>query len=95
MKEEDLLEQLVELARSLDFDVRFDRGSFRDGACRVDDRKIIVLNRRSPVSRKVSAIAKALSEQPLEGIFVLPAVREAIERAKMTETEPSIGRQNG
>lgn len=95
MKEEDLLEQLVELARSLDFDVRFDSGTFRDGSCRVDDRKIIVLNRRSPVSKKVSAISKALSGQPLDGIFVLPAVREAIERAKMTNIEPSPGRQHG
>ncbi len=95
MKEEDLLEQLIELARTLDFDVRFDRGSFRDGSCRVDDRKIIVLNRRSPVSKKVSAISKALSAQPLDGIFVLPAVREAIERAKLNITEPSIGRQHG
>ena len=95
MKEEDLLEQLIELARSLDFDVRFDQGSFRDGSCRLEDRRIIVLNRRSPVSRKVTAISKALCQQPLDGIFVLPAVRDAIEKEKNPNTEPSPGRQHG
>lgn len=95
MKEEDLLEQLVELARSLGFDIRFDRGSFRDGSCRVEDRKIIVLNRRSPVSRKVAAISKALSEQPLDGIFVLPVVRDTIEKEKSVDKKPSPGRQHG
>jgi len=82
VKDDKLLEVLIELARSLEYDVRYDRGSFKDGACRFEDRNMIVLNRSSTTSRKVAAVSKALSQQPLDGIFLLPAVREAIERAK-------------
>jgi hypothetical protein len=76
-----LLDYLVELARNFDFDVRFERGSFKDGACRVEDRNIIVLNRTSPTLRKVTALSKALSSLPLDGVFIIPAARDAIERA--------------
>lgn len=90
MKDEQLLEHLVDLARSLDFDVRTDRGSFRDGTCRIDDKRIVILNRTSPITRKVATLAKALSELPLEGVFLLPAVREVIETAKHnTATHPA------
>lgn len=85
MKDEELLSNMVDLAKSLQFDVRFDRGSFRDGSCRVENKNIIVLNRSSPAARKVAALAQALSDQSLEGVFLLPAVREAIDRAKTME----------
>ena len=85
MKDEELLSNLLDLAKSLQFDVRFDRGSFRDGSCRLENKNIIVLNRSSPAARKVAALTKALSDQSLEGVFLLPAVREAIDRAKTTE----------
>jgi hypothetical protein len=88
LKEEQLLEHLVELARSLDFDVRMERGSFRDGGCRIEDRKIIVLNRASPAIRKVIALAEVLSDQPLGDIFLLPAVRETIESVRKTTDQP-------
>lgn len=95
MKEEELLSILVDLARSLQFDVRFDRGSFRDGSCRTQNRKIIVLNRTSPATRKVAALCRVLGDQPLDGVFLLPAVREAIERAKTDIPRPSNGRHHG
>jgi len=82
LKDEELLDALVNLARNLEFDVRFDRGSFRDGCCRIQKGNIIVLNRTSPTPRKVAALAQALSDQPLDGVFLLPAVREAIEKTK-------------
>ncbi len=95
MKDEQLLERLLDLARSLDFDVRTDRGSFRDGACRVEGRQIIILNRTSPPARKVAALCAALSEIPLEGVFLLPAVREAIEKAKHGAEKHSAEKRHG
>lgn len=81
MKEQELLGHLLDLARRLDFEVRTDQGPFRDGSCRLEERKVIVLNRNSPAHRRIAALSRALSECSLEGIFLLPAVREAIERA--------------
>lgn len=82
MKDEELLDVLVSLARRLEFDVRFDQGSFRDGSCRTEKGKIILLNRSSSAARKVAVLSVALKDQPLDGIFLLPAVREAIDNAK-------------
>jgi hypothetical protein len=95
LKDEQLLERLLDLARSLDFDIRTDRGSFRDGACRVDDKRIIILNRTSPVTRKVAVLSAALSEVPLEGVFLLPAVREAIDKAKHGAKKHSAEKRHG
>jgi len=99
LKEQELLEQLVNLARSLDFDVRFDCGSFQDGSCRLpqndenpQDRNLVLLNRASSTVKKVATLSRALGDQPLEGIFLLPAVREAIERERRNSLH--IGNEN-
>lgn len=94
MKEQELLDQLVDLARTLDFDVRFERGSFQDGFCRLPsgeevslERNVVVLNRSSSVSKKVATLSRALSRQPLDGVFLLPAVRDAIEKERSSPSD--------
>lgn len=87
MKEVEILDHLVDLAKRLDFDVRFDRGSFKDGACRVHSQNLIILNRASPMAKQVAALGRALAEKPLDGIFLLPAIRDVIERARKTPEE--------
>ena len=95
MREEELLEHLVDLARRLEFEVRFERGSFRDGSCRLQEKRVIVLNRASPLNRKITAISSALKDQPLEGIFLLPAVREAISSVPESESNPELEKHHG
>lgn len=95
MKEEELLNLLVDLARRLEFDIRFDRGSFRDGACRLQGKKVIVLNRISPTTKKITALSRALADQPLDDVYLLPVVREAIENAKENEPQLSLERHHG
>jgi len=87
LKEQELLSHLTDLARRLGLDVRTDQGPFRDGSCRLvsgegseSNRRLIVLNRASPTHKKVAALTRALSECPLEGVYLLPAVRSAIEK---------------
>ncbi len=97
MQDQELLGHLVDLARRLDFEVRFDQGPFRDGHFHLppdqnspQDRRIIVLNRNSPAQRKVTALGRALKNCSLEDVFLLPAVRESIENAgNLTEAEIS------
>lgn len=95
MRKEELLDHLVDLARRLEFEVRFERGSFRDGSCRVQDKRVIVLNRTTPLSSKIAALSKALSHQSLEGIFLLPVVREAIEQASASKSKPELENDHG
>ena len=89
MNDDELLSNLVDLAKCLDYDVRFDRGTFRDGSCRVRDRRVIVLNRQSPATKKIDVLCLALVDQSLEGVFLLPVVREAIEKHRV-DTKSAI-----
>ncbi len=87
MKETELIDHLMELARRLGFEVRTEPGPFRDGACRLSlpegeaaDRRMIILNRHSSTHAKVLALGRALSQCSLEDVYLVPAVREAIEQ---------------
>lgn len=90
MKEDDILEHLLNLARRLEFDVRFDQGSFRDGSCRLQDKKVIILNRFTPTVKKIAALSRALAEQPLDGIYLLPVIRETIDNVRKNEPQLSV-----
>lgn len=94
MKEQELVEQLVDLARHLGFEVRTDQGPFRDGVCRfvessdpAPEHKVIILNRHSSTHRKVVALSQALSECALNDLYLRPAVREAIESTRVMNPE--------
>ena len=82
MKDQELLGCLLDLARRLDFEVRTDQGPFRDGDCRLHDRRVVILNRNSPPHRKIAALGRALSDCSLDDVFLLPAIRDVIEVAR-------------
>jgi hypothetical protein len=84
MTSEVLLEELKSLASTLGLKVRFETGNFDGGYCLLRDEKLLVINRRSTMPRKIRTLALGLSEFGLENVYVTPAVREAIEdeRAK-------------
>ncbi|MFH1861681.1 MAG: hypothetical protein ABH878_02610 [bacterium] len=89
MKDEELFWQMVDLARRLDYEVRFEKGVFQDGDCRLQDRRIILLNRSSSVAKKINALSRILCKHTLEHVFLLPAIRAAIEKAR-SESQQSF-----
>ncbi|GBE29476.1 MAG TPA: hypothetical protein ENH10_06405 [Bacteroidetes bacterium] len=76
----DLYEQLLEVARRYFDRVEEESGDFRGGICRVRGEKYLVLNRQAKLERKLSTVASALSSLDLDQQYLLPAVREAIDR---------------
>jgi len=79
MKTDDLIKELVEAAEQLGLDVRAERGSFRGGLCFVEDRPVIVLNKRQPTEANIAILAEVLKNQPLDNVFIKPSVRSALE----------------
>ena len=71
---------MLGVAEQISLPVREERGDFRGGLCRVDGVETIFLNRDHSPGQKVAVLAKALAEKPLNQVFLLPAVREAIYR---------------
>jgi hypothetical protein len=79
MTAEVLLEELKALALTVGVKVRFETGNFDGGYCLLREERLLVINRRSNVTRKIRTLALGLSEYGLDSTFVPPAVREAID----------------
>lgn len=79
MKSENIVEALVDAARQLNWEVRFERGNFRGGPCRLDGERVIMLNKRHSPDVQVSILAESLQGEDLDQMFLQPAVRTALE----------------
>ena len=85
MKPDALVRTLDGLARRVGLVVRYERGRFRGGRCRLDGGQIVVLNRASPPETNAAVLAAALAAAPLDGVFLPPAVRQAIDEARKAQ----------
>lgn len=89
MKTDDLIKELIEAAEQLGLDVRAERGSFRGGLCFVEDRPVVMLNKRQPTEANIAILAEVLKDQQLDDLFLKPAVRTALETS-WSETDEGI-----
>ena len=81
MKPDALVRDLDRLARAVGLTVRVERGRFRGGACRLDDTRVVVLNRAHPPEVNAALLADALVGADLDGLFVPPVLRRMIDEA--------------
>lgn len=79
MKTKQIVQELEEAVRRLGLQVRFERGHFRGGYCKVDEAEYVVLNRRHPPEMHLAVLAESLRNLPVDTIFLRPATREALE----------------
>jgi hypothetical protein len=82
MKADKLVEALIEAAKSIDYTVRRENGTFRGGACVVRDQRLILINRSVPFEAAAVVLARALARIGVDDQFLKPAVREIIERER-------------
>lgn len=86
MDQEDILQQLQELAEKLSIEVRFEKGDFEGGLYRYKDDEKIVLNNNLSTETKIKIMAKELkSRLDFEHLYLVPAIREVIEDASSME----------
>jgi len=79
MKAEEIIEELLDVARQIGVTVRFEKGDFEGGYCVLRDQRLVLINKRLMPSRKASTLALALQNIGLETIFLKPAIRQFIE----------------
>ena len=79
MSEEETLLALETLARTLAIEVRYEKGDFFGGLCRIDDKSVLLLQKADPAYRKIAILARELGTCNLDDIFVVPALRSLIE----------------
>ncbi len=88
MSEEETLFALETLAKTLDVEVRYEKGDFSGGLCRIDDKAILLLQKADPLYRKISILARELGTCNLDSIYIVPALRTLIEE-EATSVQPA------
>ena len=78
MTQQEVYDELKELARQKGVTVRLETGNFAGGLCTVDSQRVILINRRHHQTRRITVLARALYDMGLDDLFVKPALRDRI-----------------
>jgi len=82
MDAELLAERLKEAAEAAGLEVREGPADSEGAAVRLRGKTVVFLPAGVVAAKRVDILARALAPLDLEGMFLIPAVREAIERAR-------------
>lgn len=74
-----IIEELEQIARQLNLQIRYEKGDFEGGYCVLKEQKILVVNKKIAEPRKAIAMALALSEYGVDTIYLKPNIRAFIE----------------
>ncbi|MDZ7332115.1 MAG: hypothetical protein ONB31_09080 [candidate division KSB1 bacterium] len=78
MKPHHILQGLENLIQSLSIDLRYEKGDFAGGLCRLPDKSVFIINPKLPVETKIKLIASELRLLELNHIYIRPALRQVI-----------------
>ena len=78
MKTENILQAFENLVNNLSIDLRYEKGDFNGGLCRVPGKNILIVNSRLPMEQKIKLIAAELNSLDLNHIYIRPALRKII-----------------
>ena len=75
-----LFKEFEDLAERMSIHVRYGKLDGEGGLCRYRGIYHIVINRRLDTDGRINLLGRAFSGFSLENVFLIPAVREAIDR---------------
>lgn len=83
MQPEKIYQHLEQLAEKLGISIRYDdlfdqEVPARSGLCTVKGRNLYIMDRSKSTSEKIRLLSQCLCRMDLEGIYVLPAIRELL-----------------
>ena len=79
-KQELIISELIEVFKNIGYEVRIEKGFFKGGFCLLREQHLFLLNKNIEPAKKISFLARNLSELGIENIFVKPDIREIIEK---------------
>ena len=87
MKPEQIYQELKDLAEKLEIHVseqnlRTAGIKVKSGFCKVKGKNTFIMDKHKSVHKKIKILAAHLAEIPHENIFIVPAVRELLDRQK-------------
>ena len=79
MKIQSILQGFENLIENLSIDLRYEKGDFAGGLCRMPNKNVLIINSKLPVENKIKLIASELKMMELNHIYIRPALREIID----------------
>ena len=80
MRRTEIFERLLETAKNVFDKVEMTQGDFRGGVCRVRGENHLILNKGANLDTNLRLLSNALADMRLDETFLLPVLREAIEK---------------
>ena len=74
-----VLTELQELAVQIGYNIRYEKGDFEGGNCLLKDQKLILINKKLEVKKKINLLSKNLDEIGINNVYIKPALRDIIE----------------
>lgn len=92
MKPEQLYQELKDLAEKLEINVseqnlRIAGIKVKSGLCKVRGKNIFIMDKHKSLSKRIKILASHLAQIPHENVFIVPAVRELLEKRKELKIE--------
>jgi len=78
MKTEHILQAFENLLNNLSIDIRYEKGDFNGGLCRMPNKYVLIINSKLPREQKIKLIASELNSLDLNHIYIRPALRKII-----------------
>ena len=88
MHDEDVIDLLRDLAEAFGYAVRMEALGGPGGACVLAGKKMLFIDSTAPLEMQIETFAKTLVEEDLDSIYLLPVVRDTIERYGRPRTGP-------
>ncbi|MBS0014240.1 MAG: hypothetical protein KFF46_09745 [Desulfobacterales bacterium] len=87
MKRKQIYQHLMEIAEKLDIRVaeqnlRTTGVNAKSGLCRIRGEWVFIMDKRLLVNEKIELLADCLRQMPLEEIYIMPAVRNILDKKK-------------
>lgn len=79
------LDKLEILFKEQGYRLRFEKGSFRTGACMLQNSKVIVVNKFSSVDMKVQSLLQLLQTIPIEESLLSDKLKPFLQQIKKTK----------
>ncbi len=80
-----ILQGFESLVESLSIGLRYEKGDFAGGLCKIGNQDILIINPTLPIDMKINIMADELKRLNLEQIYIRPALREIIENKKVED----------
>ena len=86
MKPEQLYQELVNLAEKLEITVseqnlRKTGAKAKSGLCKVKGKYLFIMDKHKSIHKKIDLLSKHLASMPHENIYIIPTVRELLNKA--------------